>query len=359
MALQPGMRWGAILLAMAVAGCARNPAILSGPQFTDPRVKVTDEQVRLRCRGNSGEPRCRVEARYRVDNTSGQPLPDAVANVLSARVKALHIHRAHDDQRQDLAEGEAISLPVVDSGFTTTDSAGMKQQLRVDLPQGESDLVIHGEAYPGPKQRLNLMMPAPLVRHVLMARWLGVSSCRFATSSCLHHFDYLSADRGDVLLTVDHPPGWSFSVDSHDQEGRQRSYGGRSVVAAIHAPPVDLSAGGPKFGVGTLLAEDAELRWRFGYEAFAPEWVAYSVMLEGSADGGLVLAPGVEFVAPMVLVLPSVGAGVGVPIRVRERDAGARFSLSLQYPLFGIAQTVDWYPATGDAEGVVYLQLGL
>jgi hypothetical protein len=342
-----------LALALVLSGCTvHHPAVISAPRIEGDAV-ILDEHVTVACRGRREAPRCELAARYRVTASDGEPVRLSVAH---QRASPPELTR---DSRPLSAWPSALDVrddPVMQARAPAANASSV----RFDAER-QQVVSLRSTLRPEPDAPFlaDIELAAPLARHPAMASWLGTLPCEFHDGGCAFAITYLVARRSDrpgrvnVGLDVDHPGEWSHSLRrTNEGEGRWVHQGEVSEPRDIESVDLSLStgerhawAGGPLLGLGYNVVGPSTFRWRAAYEAFAPEFVAHALALEGDFERTLAIVPSVEFVSPSVLFLPSFGAGVGVPLRIApSTEAGVRLMASAQLRYLGLVLLFDAYP---------------
>lgn len=175
-----------------------------------------------------------------------------------------------------------------------------------------------------------------------------------------------------VFVTLESPPGFDMIVNlglssvsgetgmlAHRADDSATMEGLRITRVVAPSP---LRAGGPFVAMGGALmlggAERGEPklasrpRLRLGYEMARPYWLIESLVAETDFRS-LVLVPTVE-AAISGSWSQVVALGVGVPVRLIDHNTvGIRGQFAIQFPVLGVVQALDYYPALAGRERVV------
>lgn len=240
-----------------------------------------------------------------------------------------------------------------------TSSSGKQEILR-----GEGQLALEGRPA-GTHSRL----PAGCGREPdkpIFLRHYWIASAGMSYSGVI---DVGSGQKGPLFVTLEAPRGYDMTIalgrstvegDSgkltHHIDAREH-LGGLTITRTIAPHP--LRAGGPflaaggSFLLGAATRGEAKLparpRLRAGYEMARPSWLIESIAVETDLRS-LVLVPTVEAAVSgnwsQVLAI-----GAGVPVRLIDHNTvGVRGQVAIQFPVLGVVQTFDWYPALGGRE---------
>jgi hypothetical protein len=203
-----------------------------------------------------------------------------------------------------------------------------------------------------------LVEPPMVARHPTMARLYRLDACQYEPSGCVYLLDYHAA-RASTDVEAAAPA----HVRIEQRRLGDTGGGGRHTVrTALVSPRRRFAPGGPQVGAGLALRDEARLRWRAGWEMFAPGWLAHGLHVEGDARGvEAALVPSWEAMTPgFFRVLPSVGAGVGIPVAVAPRlEVGARLQLSMHWRWIGTLFTLDVFPGRRSWHPAVWGQFSL
>ena len=360
-----------------MAALREEPAVLSGPSALGPAALVVDrEELRIDCREEGDEPVCAFRAEYHVRNPSEEPV-SVVAAFYGVSVVGTGVLVDGRPAQSLLLESEQRALDEAASSAAGSAGRGYlgpaldRLGFRLELaPLERRELVATGSFVPRPLFRPSYAIPAPDLRHPVLATRGDPSS---------HSIEYLLApirtwgEVRSLRVAVRHPSAWTVSLRagegaawSESGEGGMTVHtydGGVELGPTLHVgitrPGRPIRNGGPLVGLGAELVSPT-LRARVGYEIAGPDYLLYAVAVEGDFVDHLVVAPTLEIATPFILVIPSLGAAIGVPVLVDPGGAevGVRLQATVSLPYVSVVVPVDMYPGRGTTHPE-WIQVGI
>lgn len=304
-------------------------------------LELVDESIEIECeRGDRRTSRCRWRASYVYEGPGG----DRAEGWIGLPTGEI-----------DGARVEVGGALVADLGVVTDASSLLAVEVedngRVEVTV-EADLRVYTAAGD------TCTNPAGLARH-----WLVAVQPRAAVFEVAGGTEGLTSTSRVQAVA---PPGW-WALVNEGPRSRPRALDLRLPTKELrditlrrrellHGPFAAVGVGfGPRLGV----------RLRGGWEVAAPDFMLYSVAVEGDAREEMFVVPMIEIASPAFLgIVPSGGLGVGVPTMVLpDARPGFRAHASLSWPFVGLAGNVDVYPAFAGSEltlrGSLMLQVHL
>jgi hypothetical protein len=379
-------------LALLPAGARANlaapltrPSELSSPATTRSELAVDDEDLVLRCEERSGEPVCRVEARYRVVNPTAEAILGLGA-FYGVRMRDVRITAA--GARAD-APLDAVSIARLDELVAPAHTNSGRSLLPPELerfgfrlnaaPRSQIDLTAAGWMHPERTRYSSYSTSAARGRHPVFHA--GEPRAR------VYHFTYLIAPIRSwsgahrIRLNVSAPPSWraelstrasgpvaSLSVLTSAVANEWTASLAGDRVQALELTvelPGSAEHGGPFLALGTVTGDHAAsgFRIRFGWEAAWPPELVHALTVDlGSTPEGfgnrVLVTPQIEVASPHLLILPSLSAGIGVPVELEPKlRAGVRLLGGLQLYALGFVLSFDVFPGREPADGMRQLAL--
>lgn len=309
----------------------------------DSGVELVDESLELSCNRQRPRTVCSVRARYVYAAPEGGASGGELLWESSGELSELRV----------LVDGRELGEQV------HREAGHAEAQLELDGPSG---LVEVSASFSLDTDDINgCAMPIGLTRHPL------VSFPPQVAGFTLYAYDERGGERGShTQLRARTPPRWRVETDADRQRPRDQLSG--------RYPSAELSRlwmqrpgvmHGPALAAGVGFGPQIRARLRAGYELSIPDYMVYSVMVEGDAVEELALVPAVEFSSPALwTIIPGAGIGLGAPVMLAPQPRpGVRVQAALHWMYVGLVGNVDVYPRSGGApltlRGALMLQVSL
>jgi hypothetical protein len=360
-----------------LAAPSEEPVISGDPAaLNSTPISVRDESLTIHCHGPNDAPTCAFEARYALDNPTGQHQHLTVAFYgLRTRVThadlndaALHV------QPIDAAQADALGLPPITRFIPMGRDWGRGEALSLwqltlaVAPHTRAPLTVRGTIDPGRHWTPSYEVSANQARHP----WMHTDTP--PRDWVLHYLigpiRTWGGDPPTVRLTVEAPRGWGLrgralwasdtpppadilpaaftAEDANDLTRLTSTFHSAAVDDLrldLRAPPPGLQNGGLLLGVGGRLDDAGGFRARLGYDVAYPDWLLYGIHLDSDLRQDLTLALMVEAASPSAMILPSLGLGVGPALQaLPDLAAGVRAQVSAHWPALGLVTSFDIFP---------------
>lgn len=373
-----------------MAAPVRLPGQTTAPVAPGAGLVILHEQLSFECDEEAGEPRCRFVAIYRVHNPGAAAVTGQGA-----------FYGVRSEQVQVTEGGRSIVAPLSDAQAMQLDAAVVRANQPEPSTPEASPRAFHWLERQGDVSRTGFVLSvAPGARTEIRATgvmapgrdriprgytwspiagrhpWLhaGDASRRW------YRFEYLLGPlrtwggRPRIEVRWRWPRAWECTtgLDSAPTEAAGRATL-RSVVTLAEEPELDaielycglpgalVEHGGPVLGFGTVTGSGAAsgARGYLGWELGRDAWVL-GASVHGDLKGRATVAVTGEVATDHLLIIPSLALGVGVPVQIApEPRLGVRGQGTLTFYPVGFSTSVDWFPASHDAEVLLLGRLSL
>lgn len=337
-------RLASLVLASQLAACVSfTPTIVSGPALASEGGEIVDERASLSCASEGAALRCVLEAEVEVELRSPELELELVTHGVDEQ-------RLRDASGELPAEAESREQPAGDLHRLGSGLEAWRSTTHVVAGEVGERRRVHLRASfePVPARRVRLAHSPSLARHMGLSEHLGVDGCAYERGGC--EFLLFVGPRAPELELELELERAEVSTETRELAGAEGD-GPRLRVVKLQTPRRMFHPGGPFFamGVGFGVGGHDTPKLRAGWEVFVPAYLAHALAVELDGAGHVTLVPSLELMAPMLMILPSLGAGIGLPIELAPtRQLGVRAQLSAALPYLGLLATFDVFPGAAE-----------